>query len=195
VLQSREEEAQASQARDAILSSAEQLYNNPMTPVSGNPDGDITVVEFFDYNCGYCKRFVDTMFEVVESDGNIRVVWMEFPILHETSRTASLAALAAERQGLYTEMHQALMEHRGGFDEAQIETLASEVGMDLEQMRADMEDPALANHLADVQALARQIGVNGTPAIIVGDRLVPGAIDAAQLRSIIAEERAESEEG
>jgi len=195
VLQAREEQAQADQSRNAIQANAQRLYDNPMTPIVGNPDGDITLVEFSDYNCPYCRRFVDTLFEVVEGDGNIRVVMMEFPILHETSRLASLAALAAGQQGEYEAMHRALLGHSGGFDQAQIETMATELGLDVEQLRQDMNDPMLAIHLADVQSLAQQIGITGTPSIIVGDQLIPGAIDAAQLRGLIAEERAQQQDG
>ncbi len=186
----RQREAEARRQREALIAEAETLINDPDAPVIGNPEGDITLVEFFDYRCPYCKRMTGIMAELMETDPNLRVVMKEFPILSQESVMAAKAALAAERQGKYEAFHFALMEGGGGFTEDEIMAVAGSVGLDEAQLRADMEDPAIEVALRRNNATAEKIGITGTPAFIVGDTLMPGALSLEQLRAVIAEARA-----
>jgi protein-disulfide isomerase len=185
----KQQEAQAERQRQALIAEAEALENDPAAPVLGNPNGDVTLIEFFDYRCPYCKRVTGALAQLLDEDPQLRLVMKEFPILSQESVQAARAALAAERQGKYHEFHFALMENGGGFSDEEIMTVAEAVGLDTQQLRADMQDPAIEQVLRDNHALAERIGVTGTPAFIVNDRLVPGAIELEQMRALVAEAR------
>ena len=186
-LSARQKAEEERQAREALQANSSALYENEADYAIGPDDAEVTVVEFFDYRCGYCKRSVDFVAGLPAShDGNVRVVFKELPILSPESREAALAALAAGKQGKYFEMHIALMEHRGNYTTADINALAEEAGVDVDQMRADMDSEDVQQHLAESSALARELGVNGTPAFFVGDTAVPGANTPAVTRAIEA---------
>lgn len=189
VLQARQAEAEATAAREAMAANHDRLFNNPITPATGAEEPAVTVVEFFDYNCGYCKRVFEAVVEVQEANPDVRVVWKEFPILSESSRTAALVALAADRQDKYMEMHTALMTNRGALSDDVIFSLAEGVGLDMDKLRADMIDPALNQHLLDNRRLAEALRISGTPALIVGDELIPGAIPRERLQQLVDEAR------
>ncbi len=170
----RREEADA--ARKAIVDNQDALYNQASDPAIGPDDAEITVVEFFDYRCGYCKRSIDFVAGLpAKHDGKVRVVFKEYPILSPQSRQAALAALAAKEQGKYFEMHTALMETETALDDADIDKIAGSVGVDVAKMRADMKSTAVQQELADMTALARDLGVNGTPAFFIGEEAIQGA--------------------
>lgn len=187
-LQAQEEAAKQAQAAAALKTHKDQLFYDKTSPVAGNPKGDITVVEFFDYNCGYCKRVTPTLKAVMEKDPNLRVVYKEFAILGPQSITAARAALAAQKQGKYKEFHEGLM--MGQSDENSIAALTNLLGMDYSKLRKDMADPKIQQVLQKNYQLATTLGINGTPAFVIGERLVPGAIGEAALTQIIKEERA-----
>jgi protein-disulfide isomerase len=176
--------------REALIAEAETLTNDPDAPVMGNPEGDVTLVEFFDYRCPYCKRMTDIMAQLMDEDPKLRVVMKEFPILSQESVVAAKAALAALRQDKYKSFHFALMENGGGFTEDEIMAVAGSVGLDEARLRADMQDPEIEAALRRNHATAEKIGITGTPAFIVGDTLLPGALTLEQLRSVIADARA-----
>lgn len=187
-------EAQEQSARESaeknLVALREQITNDPASPVAGNPEGDVTVVEFFDYRCGYCKSSMETVRKIIEEDPNVRFVFKEFPILSKESGQAARAALAAERQGKYFEYHSALMNSRGSFSDAQIMQIAAEVGLDTDKLAKDMADPAIEAALQKNAELARELDINGTPSFIVGNEMYPGALDLDSLRLLIAEIRA-----
>ena len=158
-------------------------------PVSGDAEGDITVVEFFDYQCGYCKLALKTMEDLLETDANVRVVWKEFPILGPVSRVAAQAAMAADRQGLYLPFHLALM-REAELTEEKIFELAGKTGLDVERLQRDMGHPEMGNYLDETRAPAQELGIGGTPAFVVGGRLVPGAVDSAGMKDLVARARA-----
>lgn len=185
ILQTREAEAQALASAAALRAQKAALQNDPNAPVMGNPDGDVTIVEFFDYNCGYCRRVFPTVKDLVESDGNIRVVMREWPILGEESVFAARAALASRKQGKYAEFHDALMAHQGRASQANVLSIADDLGMDIDQLRADMEGAEVDAHLAASQQLTQSLGLNGTPAFVFGDQLIPGAIDLDQMKDLV----------
>lgn len=170
----RREEAEA--ARKAITDNQDALYNQASDPAIGPDDAEITVVEFFDYRCGYCKRSLDYIAALpAKHDGRVRVVFKEYPILSPQSRQAALAALAAKEQGKYFEMHTALMESDTRLEDEDIDTIAESVGVDVQKMRADMKSTAVQQELADMTALGRDLGVGGTPAFFIGEEAIEGA--------------------
>lgn len=169
------EKAQAKRLKVAIAENAEQIFRQPNAAIAGDPDGDITVVEFFDYNCGYCRRGLSDVVKLVESDPKVRVVFKELPILSKGSEEAARVALAARNQGKYWELHRALLEARGRANEASALKLAEGLGFDMEQLKADMDSEEVKAEIAQAEALAKKMGINGTPHFLVGDRSIPGA--------------------
>ena len=186
ILEQRERERAASGANTVRL----QLEQDPNSPNLGNPDGDVTVIEFFDYNCPYCRNAGQTVQELLASDANVRVIYREWPILGEDSVFASRAALAARAQGKYEEFHWALMNGEGRASEASILKLARHLDLDVEKLQADMTSPAVEAHIAQSSALARTLGFTGTPAFIVGDRTAPGMLSTDEITAMVAEARA-----
>ena len=194
VLRAKRQEEERKRAEAAIAENGEALHEHPMSPVSGNAQGDVTVVEFFDYRCGFCKRALPAMEALLKEDANVRVVWKEFPILGPVSLFAAQAAMAAERQGKYYPLHLALMKEPD-LTEGKVVELAVEAGLDMERLRQDMEDPAIEAYLNETRALAQQIGISGTPAFVVGGSLAPGAVDIARLKEMVAAARAAGNRG
>ena len=187
-LQADERDQQDKQAREAIASNAKQLFHNENDAVVGNPDGNVTMVEFFDYNCGYCKRSVADVIRLTEEDKNLRVVMKEFPILSEGSMIASRAALASRQQGKYWEFHLALMAASGPIDnEAKVMSIAAEAGLDVAKLKADMlaDADTIEKSINSNRALAQSLGINGTPAFVIDDTLVPGAMPYEQLATSV----------
>ena len=187
ILEQRDRERAASGAKTVRL----QLEQDSNSPNLGNPDGDVTVIEFFDYNCPYCRKAGQTVQELLASDANVRVIYREWPILGADSVFASRAALAARAQGKYEEFHWALMNGEGRASEASILKLARHLDLDVEKLQADMTSPAVEAHIAQSSALARTLGFTGTPAFIVGDRTAPGMLSTHEITAMVAEARAE----
>lgn len=187
-LRAQDEVAKQARAAAALDDYKEELFWDKTSPVGGNPKGDVTVVEFFDYICGYCKRVASTLKAVMKKDPNLRVVYKEFAILGPESIAAAKAALAARKQSKYLEFHNGLM--AGQTDEDSIAALANSLGMDYSQLRKDMTDPQITETLKKNYQLANALGIKGTPAFVVGKRLVSGAIDEVMMTQIIKEERA-----
>ncbi|MEO0544611.1 MAG: DsbA family protein [Pseudomonadota bacterium] len=180
-------------ARVAMIQSASsELFESAADPVLGNPDGDVTVVEFFDYNCGFCRRAMDDMQAIIESDENVRFVLKEFPILGPDSIAAHQVAMAFNTLEplQYGEFHTRLMDHEGSANEAVAVDIAVQMGVDESELRATMADPTLSNVVQRTYALAESLGIGGTPSYVIGDSLVPGALGVDELRARIAEARA-----
>jgi protein-disulfide isomerase len=187
-LQRRQAEAAAERQRTAVAANRVQLFDRAGDPVAGNPVGDVTVVEFFDYQCQYCRRVVPSLQALLAEDQDLKVVFKEFPILGEASVTAARAALAAREQDRYLPFHFALMSARD-LSLGTIMALARSVGLDTERLASDMESPAIEAQLQANLTLARELGIEGTPAFVVGDELIPGAVDKARLAQLIEEAR------
>ena len=188
-LHAKREAARRKVVRTVIDRNRAAIFSHPMSPVSGNPKGDVTLVEFFDYQCGFCKRSLKPMKDLLASDRKLRVVWKEFPILGPVSRFAARAAMAADKQGRYLDFHVAVMGAPAKLTEAWVIATAGRLGLDVERLRRDMRDPAIENYLDETIGLARKLGITGTPAFVIGDTVVPGAVGAARLRKLIAEVR------
>ncbi len=187
-LQRRQTVADAEKRKATLAARQDDLFHKVSTPVAGNRDGDVTLVEFFDYHCGYCRRVVNSMRALVDRDENLRVVFKEFPILGEESVQAARAALAADRQGLYLPFHFALMASEDLSMEG-VMAAASSVGLDTAQLTADMASPEIQAEIAANYALARDLGIEGTPAFVIGDELIPGAVSEDRLVALIDEAR------
>ncbi len=186
LLQRREAEAQQSAAQAVLSGQRELLENDPNAPVIGNPNGDATIVEFFDYNCPYCKQAAPIVKGLIGEDSDLRVVYREWPILGEGSVFAARAALAVRKQGKYEAFHWALMELRGRANEASVMRVVRDLGLDEVQLREDMNAPEVDEHIQTSMRLAELLGFSGTPSFVVGDTLVPGLADKQRMQQLIS---------
>lgn len=186
--QANEQKKQEEQARAAIKDNKEALMGVGQ-PSAGNAKGDVTIVEFFDYNCGYCKRALPDIQALLKEDKNIHFVFKDLPILGPTSVTAAQWALAAHKQGRYFDYHAALMEFQGPKEEANLEKIATDLKLDVAKMKTDANSPEIKTTIEKEQALAEKLGINGTPAFIIGDELYPGFIGADGFKAAIAKAR------
>ena len=188
-LNAKRQAEKAARARDALVQSRAALVGHPMSPVSGNPEGDVTLVEFFDYQCGHCKRSLAPVMDLLKNDPGLRIVWKDLPVLGPVSSFAAHASMAAHKQGKYLAFHEAVMGAQDRLSEDSVMAIAEQVGLDVERLRQEMADPEIAAYLNETQRLARELGITGTPAFVIGNTLVPGAVDGARLRELIAEAR------
>ena len=188
-LRVKQEAEQEEQTRQAIERLHDKIFADPEAPVAGNPAGAIALVEFFDYRCGYCRRVKPTLETLLAENDDVRIVFKEFPILGPESTLAARAALASRAQGLYEPFHWALMGADGPFDLDHILTVARSVGLDDERLVLDMEDPALDALIEQNAVLASNLGVRGTPAFVIGDRMIRGALPLERFRIAIADAR------
>jgi len=181
---------EAERQHTALLDNMDRLTGDSSGPFIGNPDGDLVMVEFFDYRCGYCRASAPRLQAAVQSDPQLKVVMKEFPILSKESVTGARAGLAAHKQGKYGDFHFALMANPGDLSLDHLKRVAEQVGMDPEQMEQDMEAAAVTQAISEAHELARAIGVTGTPAFIIGEELIPGAVDLDTLLARIEAARA-----
>ena len=166
-----------------------KLRDDQGDPVMGNANGTITLYEFSDYNCGYCKRVFEPIQQLVRDNPDVRLVIKEFPILSQSSLVAAKAAIAAEMQGKFGDYHIAMMTYRGQITDAVVMRMAAQAGVDIEQLKSDMESPKTMAIIQRTREAAAALEINGTPGLVVGDTVVPGAIGLDELVKLIAEER------
>ncbi|MEQ1714607.1 MAG: DsbA family protein [Hyphomicrobium sp.] len=190
-LEAKMEKEQADKLKTFMSENAKDIYRSPGASVAGNPEGDITVVEFFDYNCGYCKRGMSEIQKLIQNDKRVRVVFQELPILSKGSEDAAKAALAAKRQGKYWEFHQAMLSNKGQANEASSLKAAEGLGIDMEKFKADLKGAGVTEELDKMKSLAKKMGISGTPHFLVGDKSIPGAPEDlhSQLESLVADFR------
>lgn len=188
-LEERERAAQASAAKAVLKARADEVLRDPESPVGGDPEGDVTVVEFFDYNCGYCRQMAPQLATAQASDAKLRVVYKEFPVLGSTSNFAAKAALAAHRQGKYVPFHKALMGGKDTLTEDGVLQIAAGLGLDLERLKKDIDDPSIQATIDRNLALGQALHITGTPAFAIGEQIVPGAVDLKTLQQLIREAR------
>jgi protein-disulfide isomerase len=186
----RQHAAEESEAMSVLKSRADEIFRDAGSPVGGNPDGDVTLVEFFDYNCPYCRQVAPVMSEAESADPQLRIVYKEFPVLGPNSSHAAKAALAIHKQGKYLPFHRALMQGRGTIDASRVIEVAAKVGVDVERMKSDMDDPAIAAAIERNIALAQALRINGTPGFVIGEKILRGATDLKTLQALIREARA-----
>jgi protein-disulfide isomerase len=176
-LDKRQAAEQAAQQEKVITENADKIFRSPTAFVAGNPDGDVSVVEFFDYNCGFCRRALPDVVKLVNGDNKIRLVLKELPIFGEDSEDAAKATLAAQKQGKYFEMHQKLFTEPGKADKAKALAVAKELGLDVAQLEKDMSDLSIKQALEESKDLAQKLNLQGTPLYLIGDRVIAGAPD------------------
>jgi protein-disulfide isomerase len=188
-LKRRQEEAEAKAQSSAIKENAAAIFRSEADLVGGNPKGKVTMVEFFDYNCGYCKRAFPDVMKMIKADGDLRLVMKEFPILGPGSTFAARAALASRKQGKYWEYHVALMAHEGKMDEAAALAIAGQVGLDVEKLKRDMDSTDVTSVIDANMKLAETLTIQGTPAFIIDKTLIPGAIGYEGLAAAVKDVR------
>lgn len=181
-------EAEAVARRENALSIVRNDAGDPFMGAGDN--ADIIIYEFSDYNCGYCKRVFGQLQAVLAEDDKVRLTLKEFPILSETSIIAAKAAIAAHRQGKFPEFHSGMMNWRGQVSLDMILSIAAENGLDVGQLEAEMNSPDIDKILNRTRAAAQALEISGTPALVIGTEVVPGAVTAAEIKSIIAAQRA-----
>lgn len=174
------------QQKTALVTRQNELLHDPTSPVSGNPKGEITLVEFYDYRCGYCKRAAPAVTELQKVDPRVRVVYKDFPILGEPSELAAKAALASQAQGKHQSFHEALLASHADMTKDEILKIAVSVGLNAKRLEADMANPKWQAVIDKNRALAQELGISGTPGFIVGNELVPGWLDLNGLKELIA---------
>lgn len=190
--QEKEKRKQQEALKEKLSGLKDQLAGMDV-PMAGNPDGDVTIVEFYDYNCGYCKKAVGDIVKILETDKNVKVLFIDYPVLGASSQEAAKWALASAKQGKYYEYHVALMEFKGQKSEATLTSVAKSVGLDVDQLKKDAEDPAIAKTLQEFAMLARELGIRGTPAFIIGDDLSPGYIGYQGVKAGVEKARQNNE--
>lgn len=177
-LEAKMEKEQTEKTKSALKDNATDIFKDPNSAVGGNPDGDVTIVEFFDYNCGYCRRSYDDIASVIKKDPKVRFVFKELPIINQdASPGAAKVALAARNQGKYMELHQALMKGQGIASEKTALAKAESLGLDMTKLKADMASPEIKAELDKVLELAKKLNVGGTPFFLVGDHVVAGGYE------------------
>jgi len=192
VLETRQQVAEAAGEQALIAANAAELFEDGHSFVAGNPEGDVTLVEFFDYRCGFCRRAHPEVAELLQSDGNIRLVAKEFPILGEDSVAASRLAIATLRVAgpeAYEALHDELMTMRGPVDARSGARVLQRLGHDPEPVLAEMETEAVSTIIAQNHALAQRLGISGTPTFVLGDRMLRGYMSLDQMRAVVAETR------
>jgi protein-disulfide isomerase len=185
-MQAREQAKQKEQSRQALTSKKQELFADPGSQ-SSKPDepGQITMVEFFDYRCGYCKKVFPTLQKLQADNAKIRIIYKEFPILGPDSTNASRAALAAAKQGAYVKFHDALMGGSAGPSAERIQQVAKDLGLDTEKLKKDMQSPDIEAAITRNHQLAESIGIEATPTFVIGGELIPGALDEAGFKQYI----------
>lgn len=188
-LETKRQEEEQLRIKQVVVLHQNELLDDPSSPVSGDPSGDVTVVEFFDYRCGFCKRVAESVTRLQKDDPRVRIVYKDFPILGDGSIQAAKAALASREQGHHQAFHEALLGAEGDLSNEQIMQIAKAVGIDTEKLKADMDNPKWLTIIARNRALAEKLSITGTPAFVVGHELVPGAIDLTALKDLVARVR------
>ncbi len=198
VLQQRQRDEAMNHARKAIVENSSQLFQSNSSPVTGNASGDVNLVEFFDYQCIHCKHMTKTVGELLKTDKKVRVIYKQFPIFGKSSEFAAKAALAANKQGKFSALHEALMDVSEKLDDAKVLAIAKQAGLDVAKLQKDMQDPAVAKELMDNQKLAESMGIMATPVFVLGSnppsasmktQFVPGAVALPMLEGLIKQIR------
>jgi protein-disulfide isomerase len=167
----------------------DEVFNDPASPVGGNPEGDVTIVEFFDYRCPYCKQVQPSLQKLLDQDRKLRFVYKEMPVLGAPSVTAAHAALAARLQGKYEHFHSAMMATKGQITDEVVYQVAGSVGLDVDRLKRDMAAPEIEQAVKANLALAKALDIHGTPGFIIGEHIVPGAIELDALKDLVADAR------
>src|SRR6478609_2148597 len=188
-LTKRQATAEAQKHEASVAQNSDAIFNSPRQVVLGNKDGDVTFVEFFDYNCGYCKRAMDDMLTLMKADPKLKVVLKEFPVLSQGSVEAAQVAVAVRMQDpsgkKYLDFHQKLLGGRGAADKARAMAAAKEAGLDMAKLEKDLSNQEVSATLEENMKLAEAMGMNGTPSYVIGKQIVIGAVGLENLKEKI----------
>ena len=185
-IQNKEKEELATEQKRQIDQNKELLFSNPTGMILGNPKGTISIVEFFDYQCGYCRKMLRVLIKATKDDPELRVILKEYPILGPISLKASQASLASLKQNKYKDFHQSLMLMNGRISERSIFKVAKKVGLNVKQLKADMTDPEIFSLINSTRELGQKLAIRGTPALVVNDEIIPGAISLNKLKNLVS---------
>ncbi len=190
-MQSAQEDELAKKAKEGIEKHRGDLFSDQATPTVGPADADVTMVEFFDYHCGYCKQALASISKLIDSDKKLKVAFKEFPILSEDSKYAAKAAIAVYRiaKDKYFDFHKAMFAVSGAINEDVVVREATKLGIDVEKLKTEIKNPEIDKHLSKNKELGNDLGIRGTPAILIGDTLYPGAIPYETMQKAIADLR------
>lgn len=188
-LQNDESAREKASTHDALLAARDKLVGTA-DPVAGNPKGDVTIVEFFDVRCPYCRKLEPEMAKFLAADANVRLVYKDLPILGPGSTLGAKALLAAKRQNAYEKYRDAVMKISGDITLTSLESAAKPLGLDWAKLAKDMDDAAIRTQLDGNLEIAHALNIQGTPALIVGDEVIPGAVEASELKKLVALARA-----
>jgi protein-disulfide isomerase len=195
-LRAQKAEQTKKNAKKGLETYKTELYEDKGIPTVGasDKDADVTLIEFFDYHCGYCKHFLPEVNKLIAEDKKVRVRFIDFPILSEDSKLAAKAAVAVHRinKAKYFEYHSALMKEKGKFDEKGLLDLGSKIGIKPEKLKEEMNSPETQAQLDKNRKLAQSLGITGTPGIIVGSEVIPGAMQYEELKKVVEKARAEA---
>ena len=187
ILQAKDAKNKQEQADQNIKSNKQRLEDDKNAPILGNPNGEIIIVEFFDYNCGYCRRAFKTIMNLIADNNAVKVVMRELPILGDASVFTAKASLASQKQQKYEEFHVVLMNNRSRNTEKSVLKIAKKIGMDIDQLQLDMNSSFVLDHIEESQKLSESLGISGTPAFVFGEKIVPGAIDLQAMKDLVAQ--------
>jgi protein-disulfide isomerase len=187
-METKENDQRMSRMKEGAKKYAADLFNRPDAIVAGNPNGDVTIVEFFDYKCGYCRKIVPELSQLIKQDGNIRLVMKEFPILSRDSEMAARAAVASVKQGKYWDFHIALMS-ADEITQESVMAIAKGVGIDTVKLAADMAAPSSSDVISRNHELAQKLGIEATPTFYIGDTPYAGALPLSELKAAVAAAR------
>lgn len=189
--QEKQQQDQMANAKKSVEAAQEDIKKNKTSPFAGNEDGDVTVVEFFDYNCHFCQQAFPSVSKLLEADKKVKVVFKELPILGPTSETAARAALAVHfiDNSKYMDFHSKMMDFKGPKTDEVIFNAVKEIGLDPEKVKEEMKSDRVTKEINDVRGFAKSINVNGTPAFIVGKQFIPGAIDPEGMKKAVEQAR------
>lgn len=179
----------ARQNASMLSNSHDQLYNDGYSFVAGNDDAKVTIVEFYDYNCGFCKQVPEVFARLLEEDDDLKIIYKELPILAESSQFASVAAMASMKQGKFMDFHTALMNNKRPLTEELILEIARDAGLDDETLAEDMTAPDIEINIMKTKYLVQNIGISGTPGFVIGDQIIPGYVSYQKLKEIVEEQR------
>jgi protein-disulfide isomerase len=188
-LEVKRQEDEQLRIRQAIATHQEELLRDPASPVSGNLNGDVTVIEFFDYRCGYCKRVASAVTQLQQDEPGVRVVYKDFPILGEASVFGARAALAAREQGKHQAFHEAMLASDKELNHEEVFAIAQRVGLDIKKLESDLQAPERQTAIDRNHALAKLLGISGTPGFVVGGEVYPGALELAGLKALVKQAR------
>ena len=187
-IQIKEKEELETEQKKQIDQNEKLLFSSPNGMILGNPEGTTSIVEFFDYQCGYCKKMLRVLIKATNENPDLRVILKEYPILGPVSFTAAQASLASLKQDKYKDFHQSLMLMNGRISERAIFKVAEEVGLNIEKLKADMTDPEIFSIINSTRELGQKLAIRGTPALVINNEVIPGAISLNRLRNLLAEE-------